>query len=498
MSDKRWVTAASDTDFELRVRVREDRVGTDLVTTAFVATFSKIGVPNRSYDMSSNPGEPLRSVISNYIDPKHPNAPPADNGLGAFSADGSSSMIVDGQLWRFVVSPDARYAMWEYFKETRRDYKSLVGRIIYRSYEPSEAERKKFRALAPMIGSSYWTPDNTFHTFRWIASNRVLQMEYIQPRNDNGPTELSYCMIDVGETSSQKNFPCVGKYANGSVRNTPYLNVDEGGFTLGDVRYTMLTSSGRVYYQSADKKTSLTLNDNSLYEAAWAYRQWVDHQQRAQLDSERREREHRQQAELQALYNSVSLLANQAMARNGQTSTVFGEARTDWSAAGAPTPRAYDAGGVYGMTTADGGYYVGNGITSKEVDAFQARERSATSASGAPVTALAKPGPPSPTITGRATSGASTADVATRAKQGETLRFMLTAPIPNRIAHAGRTPSGEDIPQAAMCYSSVFEATKVPGYRHGDASAANRIIDTQKIRFRQMCAIEDAPINGDS
>jgi len=378
LSTQVWVAPASTRDHELRFQ--SARLDTGAVGVQ-IGDFDTAGNPTRYFGIYSDPAGPLKSVLNFWIDAKHPGWD-VEPRPGVLSSTGDASIFVDGNLWHFSISPDQHFALLEKYNGTRQREDKLASRQVYHAVIVPESEQLRWRSVSHLFNNFYYRGD-AYVAWRWLAPGKVLVTNYFQQSSDE-PYAMSYCVLSLndGETVSG-SLPCIGQSSGGESRRYVLRDITDDGFTWSDVAFRGQKQPNGWRFQNAkgDKfYAPLGWIDTSAmkinYERGLA---------KDQAHEEYRQREHRQQAEMQALYNGLSLLANQTMAATGRTTTYF-----DASPGGVPAaPLRYDAGGVYGQATADGGYYVGNGISSKEVEAFQAKEALAGRGSNASAAPLA-------------------------------------------------------------------------------------------------------------
>ncbi len=472
-----WLAPSLKDWHELRFSIS----GTKEEGSVSLGMFNLIGDSVGYYYVTSEKGQPLGRYINGV----------GNLNAGSFSSDGRSEIYLGGRTWRFSVSPDEHFALLEIFDGRNYKNSKTVFRQIYQAMAIPPAESKRWGSLSILFGNFYQKKIDYYSSFRWIGSGRILVNDYIAAMDS--PYSMSYCVAELPDKyDGISKIPCIGKWADGSVRNAVFANLGINSFDYDGIKYFASELFGRTYF-STGKPDGHHFEYQSWEDVSAKKMAYDTEQTLIAANEKRREREQRQQADMQALYNGLSLAANRSMANAGMTSTTFDQTRTDWTSSGTPAPLQYDAGGVYGQATKDGSYYVGNGLSSKEVEAFQIREQIAAERS-----------------TGRtvASDGVSAAGVSVAAPRpakvrGGTLRFFLQAGIAENREYWVKQ-WGKENTQTPMCFSHIYEFRDVPGYVAGidrDDTVAQNIIEAQKDAFVLACAahpVNVAPIHRDA
>jgi hypothetical protein len=447
LSDKVWISNSNDGWREVRFKI------SNYAERSYVefGAFNLVGDPTEFLSILSEGNSPLHAIAHDSSISK----------VGQYSQNGDARIVVNGNLWRFSLTPNHQTAMLEIYRGEKINPINISLRKIYFIRSPVETEIHKWRIFSKLFNNTYDNLSDRYTSFRLIDSEKMLITNYraygTNYVSGGEPYNMSYCILDI---STQGQFPqtstCIGKGADRSEKMISISDITENSMNYNGVILTLKLINGHYYLVDSNNNNKFIPSDwTQVASSKIAYYEW---RSQTQAYNERVEREHQQQAEMQSLYNSLSLLANRSMANAGMTGTTFTQARTDWSASGAPAPLPYDAGGVYGQRTVDGGYYVGNGLSSKEIERYQARQQSAP-ADNQP--SAAPPG-------GEPNYGAI---VTTDAAATPTQRVQSASGSGTQTANGGGKPTlGASAARPAMETPKTYRSTGERTYYFGDSA----------------------------
>jgi hypothetical protein len=132
-----------------------------------------------------------------------------------------------------------------------------------------------------------------------------------------------------------------------------------------------------------------------------------------------------------------------------------------------------DAGGIRGMPTADGGIYVGNGVSSVELEAFTARQRGAASAPGGSSSVNSD-------STGARESDSSSSS---SADAGRPKRAQDSPTMPLKFRF--QMPIGKDLQQ--ICFSNIVTIDPAPAGWPQELTEAQAKMESYRMGFYRGC-----------